>query len=135
MSILDQIAEREIQAAEERGELNDLPGAGQPLVLDDDSMIPESLRAGYRLLKNAGYVPPELELQREIRDVSQLLRAASEAEDREQRERASRRLSVLWARLEASGRPRDARAAEREYRNLLLERFDGAGDDAGPACG
>lgn len=133
MSILDQIAEREIRAAEERGELDDLPGAGRPLALDDDSMIPESLRAGYRLLKNAGYVPPELELRREIREVSQLLEAAAEREDRQQRERAARRLSVLWARLEATGRPRDLRAAEREYRSQLLEHFDGA--DRDPACG
>ncbi|EKO3976272.1 DUF1992 domain-containing protein, partial [Vibrio fluvialis] len=33
---------------------------GEPLSLDDDSMVPPELRMGYRILKNAGYIPPEL---------------------------------------------------------------------------
>jgi hypothetical protein len=37
-----------------KGEFDDLPGSGEPLVLDDDSHIAPELRAGYRLLKNAG---------------------------------------------------------------------------------
>jgi hypothetical protein len=55
------IAERKIAEAIARGELDDLPGAGRPLDLDDDAMIPEELRLAHRILKNAGYVPPELE--------------------------------------------------------------------------
>ena len=69
MTLLDQIAERHIQQAEQRGEFDDLPGAGKPLVLDDDALIPEELRAGYRLLKNSGYLPPDLQLNQEIKEV------------------------------------------------------------------
>jgi len=58
MTLLGQIAERQILQAAQRGEFDDLPGAGRPLQLDDDALIPEELRAGYRLLKNAGYLPP-----------------------------------------------------------------------------
>ena len=29
--------------------------------LDDDSLLPEELRLAYRILKNAGFVPPEIE--------------------------------------------------------------------------
>jgi hypothetical protein len=51
--LIDQLAEQQILAAQAQGQLQDLPGEGAPLVLEDDSMVPEHLRAGYRLLKNA----------------------------------------------------------------------------------
>lgn len=54
MSILDEWAERHIEKALKNGELS-LPGEGKPLVLDDNSHVPESLRASYHLLKNAGF--------------------------------------------------------------------------------
>ncbi|MDI5568641.1 DUF1992 domain-containing protein, partial [Salmonella enterica subsp. enterica serovar Kentucky] len=39
--------------AQRKGEFDNLPGRGEPLILDDDSHVPAELRAGYRLLKNA----------------------------------------------------------------------------------
>ena len=68
MWLIDQIAERHILQAMERGEFDDLPGTGRPLALEDDRLIPEHLRAGYRLLKNAGYLPPDVQALREVRD-------------------------------------------------------------------
>ena len=52
--MLDLIAERKIAEAISRGELDNLPGAGQPLELDDDALVPEDLRIAVRILKNAG---------------------------------------------------------------------------------
>ena len=43
MSILDEWAERHIEKALKNGELSSLPGEGKPLVLDDNSHVPESL--------------------------------------------------------------------------------------------
>lgn len=60
MSVIDDWAERHIQEALSKGELNNLQGEGKPLLLDDDSQVPPELRASYRILKNAGYLPPEL---------------------------------------------------------------------------
>ncbi|MCG6868581.1 MAG: DUF1992 domain-containing protein [Gammaproteobacteria bacterium] len=51
MWLIDQIAERHIAPAIEWGELDGLPGAGEPISLDDDTWVPEELRAGYRLLR------------------------------------------------------------------------------------
>ena len=59
--MFDQIAERKIAEAIARGELDELPGAGRPLDLDDDRLVPEDLRMAYRVLKNAGFVPQEIE--------------------------------------------------------------------------
>ena len=59
--MFDLIAERKIEEALARGELANLPGEGRPLELDDDSLVPEDLRLAYRILKNAGFVPSEIE--------------------------------------------------------------------------
>lgn len=57
MWLLDQWAERHIIEAQRKGEFDNLPGRGESLILDDDSHVPAELRAGYRLLKNAGCLP------------------------------------------------------------------------------
>ena len=41
-----------------------------------DSVVPEGLRVGYRILKNAGCLPPELLLRNEISEVESLLNQA-----------------------------------------------------------
>ena len=66
MSLIQKLAEEKIRTAIDRGDLDDLPGHGKPLELDDNTTVPEELRAAYRLLKNSGYLPPELELRKEI---------------------------------------------------------------------
>ena len=71
--MLEFIAEQRIAEAIAKGELDDLPGAGRPLALDDAAHVPEELRLGYRILKNAGYVPPELET---LNQIAQLERSA-----------------------------------------------------------
>jgi hypothetical protein len=57
--MFDAIAERKIAEAIAAGELDNLPGAGRPLDLEDDLLIPEELRMAHRILKNAGYSPTE----------------------------------------------------------------------------
>lgn len=52
------IAEERIRQAQVRGDFDDLPGQGRPLVFDDDPLAPEELRTAWRLLKGAGLVGP-----------------------------------------------------------------------------
>ena len=59
--MLDFIADQRIAESIANGDFDDLPGSGKPLELDDDSLLPEELRLAYRILKNAGFVPPEIE--------------------------------------------------------------------------
>jgi Domain of unknown function (DUF1992) len=61
MLTLELIAERKIAEAIERGEFDDLPGAGQPLDLTEDPYVPEDQRMANRILRNAGYAPREVE--------------------------------------------------------------------------
>jgi hypothetical protein len=71
--IFEKIAEERIRQAMEDGAFDGLPGAGKPLKLDDDRMVPEELRMAARVLKNAGCVPPEVELHREIVSLRRLI--------------------------------------------------------------
>ena len=67
------IVEKRIKEAQRKGDLDNLPGTGAPLRLEDDSRIPEDLRLAYKILKNADCLPPELELKKEIRKMEDLL--------------------------------------------------------------
>ncbi len=87
MDLLDELAERRILESLARGELDDLPGAGRPLDLDDDTLVPPELRVAYRILKNAGYLPPEVGVRREIRAVDELLAIAEAPDVRAEAER------------------------------------------------
>ncbi|MGE5893094.1 MAG: DnaJ family domain-containing protein [bacterium] len=73
MDIFAKIAERKIQEALDNGEFDDLPNAGKPLRFDDDSHVPEDLRMAYRVLKNSGCVPPELDLRNEIISLKEMI--------------------------------------------------------------
>jgi hypothetical protein len=117
MLIFDLLAEQKIQEAIERGELDDLPGAGRPLDLDDDPLVPEELRVAYRVLKNAGFVPPEIELVREVRSVEQLIERLPEGPEQA---RAMRRLQMLALKL-AESRPggRGLRVDSDYYRKIV----------------
>lgn len=64
----ESLIDQQVREAEAAGQFRDLPGAGKPLNLDDDKDVPEELRVGFRMLKNAGYAPPWIELQKSIRD-------------------------------------------------------------------
>lgn len=56
-----------IQEAMARGEFDNLPGAGQPLDHDRYFSIPEEDRLAHTALRNAGYVPEEVAVLREIK--------------------------------------------------------------------
>lgn len=120
MLSLDLLAEQRIAAALARGEFEDLPGAGAPLDLDDDPLVPEDLRVAYRVLKNAGFVPPEVDC---LREIAALERLVDDTQEGEQRRRAAARLNLLMAQLDR--RPGSAnRPLSAGYRARLLARFD-----------
>ena len=119
---LDALVERRIRAAMARGEFDDLPGAGRPLALDDDPLVPEELRVACRLLKSAGVLPPELD---RLSQVNGLLGVISRGELAEgERSAASRRLRALLVELELSGRAATAQAVWQQYGEALRSRCD-----------
>jgi hypothetical protein len=90
--IIGFLAEERIKAAQERGEFDNLPGRGRPLQFEDESMIPPELRLAYKILKNSGHVPPEIEEQKEIVSLQRML---AQCPDEAKRVAESRRLNYL----------------------------------------
>ncbi|HKI52176.1 MAG TPA: DnaJ family domain-containing protein [Geothermobacteraceae bacterium] len=77
------IAEHRIREAMERGEFDNLSLKGQPIRSEDFSAVPAELRMGYKILKNAGCLPRELELRREMLTLRDLLHACQDDEERQ----------------------------------------------------
>lgn len=119
---LDALVERRIEAAIARGEFDGLPGAGRPLALDDDALVPQELRVAYRVLKNAGCVPPELA---QVAEINRLIGAAAGAEpDGGGKGARMRRLRALLIQLEAAGRTATAQSAWQRYGEALRRRCE-----------
>lgn len=98
MQGFEAIVEQRIAEAYQRGAFDDLPGAGRPLELDDDRLVPEELRMAYRILKNAGFVPPEVQVMKDIAELERLVHAS----EGEQRSMALRKLHLLTQQMSAS---------------------------------
>jgi hypothetical protein len=96
------IAENRIREAMEQGAFDNLPGAGQPVSLQEYFSTPEDLRMAYSILKNANCRPLEVELLNEIARLEQALAAATDdaARAAHRRDLAHRRteLAVLLER-------------------------------------
>ncbi len=71
--IFRKIAEERIREAMENGEFDNLECKGKSLDLKDDPFVPEELKIVFRILKNAGFVPKEVELRKEIARLEELL--------------------------------------------------------------
>ncbi|MCX8027258.1 MAG: DUF1992 domain-containing protein [Thermodesulfovibrionales bacterium] len=82
MDFLSRIAEERIKEAIQEGIFDDLPNKGKPLELEDMSLIPEDLRMAYKILKNAGMIPPELEDRKEIIHLRDLINTIDDEEIR-----------------------------------------------------
>ncbi len=65
--------DEQIEKAMQRGEFTNLPGKGKPLNLDTNPFITPQVRMANRLLKENGFAPRWIELEKEIqRDKAQL---------------------------------------------------------------
>ncbi|WEG12303.1 DUF1992 domain-containing protein [Pullulanibacillus sp. KACC 23026] len=122
MDIFALIAEDKIKAAIKKGEMDDLPGKGKPLKLEDLSSIPEELRMGYHLLKNSGFFNEEAKLSQDILKLSDLVKQADNEEDQA---RLSRELSEKRARFEKimDERKLSQSKAYRDYRDKLHDKL------------
>ncbi len=122
MDPLALIAEEKIREAMARGEFDNLPGAGKPLALEDDSMVPGELRVAYKILKNAGCLPPELELRKEIVTLRSLLTAI---EEEDEKRRKLKELDGKLLRLNLM-RKRPLHLEDfPEYRDRVIEKLTG----------
>lgn len=73
---------RSLAVSEANGELRSASNFGKPLEFGDGyAETPEELRMGYKILKDAGFVPPEVELMREIEVLVQTIDSTTDAQE------------------------------------------------------
>lgn len=120
MDIFSKIAEEKIREAIEKGVFNDLAGKGKPIAFEDDSFIPEDKRMAYKILKNSGCVPPELEMKKEVHNLMHLI---SNLEDPSEREKKIKELNFKLLKFNISMKRPLNMADFPEYQEKLSERL------------
>ena len=100
----DKIVEERIKKALHKGEFENLPNKGKPLDYSDENRIPEDLRLAYKILKNADFTPPELEMRKKITQTEELLEGVTDVKERY---RLLRKLNFMIMRLNSlrEGKP------------------------------
>ena len=114
------IAEQKILKAMEEGDLNSPRWKNKPLPLDDDHLVPEDLKIAYKLLKNSGYLPPELEERKEIRRIEDLI---ASTEDEHERLKQMKKLNVLLMKVEEKRAFRSNIASQDDYYRKVVEKI------------
>lgn len=122
MDVVAIIAEGIIREAMERGEFDNLSCKGKPLELDDMSHVPEELRAGYRILKNAGVLPEELELKKEIVSLQKLIDCCHEGEEKKS---LRRKLNQKILRFDIMMEKKKVNSALGYYKDKIYKKFGG----------
>jgi len=116
----EKIVEERILKAQKRGEFENLPGAGKPLVFEDNRFISEELRLAYKILKNADFLPVEIELKKEIKQTEDLLAGMQETSEKY---RIVKKLNFLIMKLNSIRDTSIAYEMPQVYTGKLIERF------------
>ena len=120
VSFLHRIAEQRILEAQREGAFDNLPGRGKPLELEDLSWVPEELRIGYHVLKNAHVLPPEVELLKDIHTLEDLIKHVQEEDERRA---LAKTLQWKMIRLDLLKRRSLDLGAVRGYGRKLIAKF------------
>jgi hypothetical protein len=93
MPTQDEVIAKHLQASLANGELQATAGFGKPMAEDDGwEATPDSLRMPFKILKNAGFVPPEVEMFKRRAALNSQVAGCSSAQERDS---LTRELSVL----------------------------------------
>ena len=120
LSFIERLAEQRILEAQRAGAFDDLPGKGKPLKLEDLSWVPEDLRIGYMILKNAHVLPPEAELLKDIHTLEDLLK---HVEDEGERRALAKSIQWKVIRLDLLKRRSLTLESVRDYARKFVVKF------------
>ncbi|MCW7754642.1 DUF1992 domain-containing protein [Desulfobotulus sp. H1] len=118
--LMDKIAEEKILEAQKKGRFSNLPGSGKPLPMETIS-IPEDLRMAYHMLKTADFLPPELELRKEIHTARELL---EKTPDLTTKHTIITRINIMIRKINMAQPSRPDREIPEEYLPRLVDRIE-----------
>jgi hypothetical protein len=87
MDSFTKIAEEKIREAIQNGVFDNLEGFGKPIDHGDYFNAPEELRVAYHILKNAGIPPEEVQVMKNIYQITKKIRSELSSDERERLER------------------------------------------------
>jgi DnaJ homologue, subfamily C, member 28, conserved domain len=114
------IAEQKILKAMEERDLNSPKWKNKPLPLEDDHLVPEDLKIAYKILKNSGYLPPEVEERKEIKRIEDLI---ASTEDEHERLKQMKKLNVLLMKVEEKRSFQSNIATQDDYYRKVVEKI------------
>lgn len=108
MPTLDEQIAQSLRDAQRSGELQSAATWGKPLDLDDGyAQTPEALRMAFKALKDAGFVPPEVETMKAIAALRETIASEPDAAKAEAMHRRvselQQHLALRLEKLRASG--------------------------------
>jgi hypothetical protein len=120
MDSLAYIAEQKIAEAMRERDLNSPKWENKPLPLEDDRFVPDDLKMAYKILKNSGYLPPEIEERKEVKRIEDLIASTT---DEHERLKQMKKLNVLLMKVDAR-RPFSSNiSSQNEYYRKVVEKI------------
>jgi Domain of unknown function (DUF1992) len=105
MSWLSRLAERQIQKARMKGELQGLAGEGKPLPdRPGDAFVSAGDAVGFRIMAEAGVLPEEIVLKKQVLEQQKVLAGLTDEVERKAAMAELARLEMLQAIAEESRR-------------------------------
>jgi len=114
------IAEQRIAQAMQEGDLNSPKWKNKPLPLNDDAGVPPELKMAYKILKNSGHLPPEVEDRKEIQQLEDLI---ARTEDEHERLKQMKKLNVLLMKVDAKRSFNTSISMQHDYYSKVVERI------------
>ena len=116
----EKIVEERIKKAQKNGAFDKLAGSGKPFDFSDETMVPNDLRIAYKILKNADFIPPEIELKKKILQTEDLL---AEADGIRDKYKLLKKLNFLIMKLNSMQNRSMAFEMPQHYSSKFVERF------------
>jgi hypothetical protein len=88
--------------------------------MSNDSLVPAELRVAHKILKNAGYLPPEIETRKEIEQIEDLL---ATCEDEYTKVKQIKKLNYLILKLNTMKGETVNIEGQEEYYRKIVERI------------
>ncbi len=115
------LVEERIKKAQKNGAFDNLDGTSKPLKFEDQH-VPQEFRLAHKILKNSGFLPPEVELTKKITQTEQLLEAAMI--DSPERLKIQKKLNYLFVKLNTMRGDRTCSSMMTDaYRNNIMKKI------------
>ena len=120
MDSLTRIAEQKIAEAMKTKDFTSEKWKNKPLPLENDSNVPDDLKMAYKILKNSGYLPPEIEEKKEVQRLEELI---ATTEDEHERLKQMKKLNVLLMKIDTKRSTPANIAQQDDYYRKVVERI------------